>query len=735
MIQGKKITGAQPKGQQSVVANLTAMSSMPSGSKSIDMKEKKEKQDVVIAALSVLSNATNKHLLQQQDTQNAARALAINLEDPVVVEKIWEKKGLVTLVTSLQRTLQYLRDARSSSSPQLQSLNNLSAHLHRCLWSLTTHAHFAKMSLRHNLPDIILECIELENRKKTPFVDCDKPSNSELTNQLAILYNLSAQLENVATLNSLGLITRLIPAIRSPSFTAQSIASLTVLHLVMNEETCNKVAEAGALEVVVNELQNLFDGAQTNVEWDVSELLQALFKLSTSEANKDKLVNAGALPVLVKFLLNGHERTKIFVLRCLWSLSFHPNNKFQMQCEPDLIGELNAKVASVHPLIRKHSQGILWVLHFGHSSNTTRTTVGANTSNASVNISGNGEHIEDIPSSLGSHVAAQAAAVPEFLVGEPGTHVYISVDEFEMNAIKRIKARLVGAGRNAVTLDESSTNSYIDSISSMIETASCVLMCCSLRYKENPEIRTEIEYAVDMGKMLIPIVIEENFRPDGWLASFIGNRPWLDMHHVNLIDANFPRLLKEVESYSWAASGIHNLSPPSTQGTSTSTPRAKTNLYQHGSNTRLGIALPENINSERSTEAAPYTEAEAVPTMATRRDHPLLQWTEEDVSSWVDTLNLSNYSPDLKTFPGRYLLQLQRMNASAPEFYYQTLEKKLGLTEVSDLLNFASALAQVVELSQTVTPFDNNSIAADDYDDEERKSDMSGARSVNSKTN
>ena len=80
MIQGKKITGAPSKGQQNVVASLTSMSSVASGSKSIDMKEKKEKQDVVIAALSVLSNATNKHLLQQQDTQNAARALAVNLE-------------------------------------------------------------------------------------------------------------------------------------------------------------------------------------------------------------------------------------------------------------------------------------------------------------------------------------------------------------------------------------------------------------------------------------------------------------------------------------------------------------------------------------------------------------------------------------------------------------------------------------------------------------------------------
>merc|ERR1712226_125832 len=74
----------------------SAVGSGATGAKALDLKEKKEKQEVVVAALSVISNATNKHLLQQADTQNAARAIAVNLEEPVVVEKIWEKKGLNT---------------------------------------------------------------------------------------------------------------------------------------------------------------------------------------------------------------------------------------------------------------------------------------------------------------------------------------------------------------------------------------------------------------------------------------------------------------------------------------------------------------------------------------------------------------------------------------------------------------------------------------------------------------
>ena len=65
---GRSVSGNAPSGSVAI------------GSKSLELKDRKEKQETVVAALSVLSNATNKHLLQQQDTLNAARAIATNLE-------------------------------------------------------------------------------------------------------------------------------------------------------------------------------------------------------------------------------------------------------------------------------------------------------------------------------------------------------------------------------------------------------------------------------------------------------------------------------------------------------------------------------------------------------------------------------------------------------------------------------------------------------------------------------
>ncbi len=156
----------------------------------------------------------------------------------------------------------------------------------------------------------------------------------------------------------------------------------------------------------------------------------------------DSHLYPGALPVLVKLLSEGHERTKIFALRCLWSLSFHPNNKFQMQCEPDLINQLNSKVSAVNPLIRKHAQGILWVLHFGHSNSSGGASSGALMATG-MNISGSGEHVEDSnlpplsmsPSAGGQNMAFDANP------GDVGTHVFISVEEYENAAVKRIKVR------------------------------------------------------------------------------------------------------------------------------------------------------------------------------------------------------------------------------------------------------------------------------------------------------
>lgn len=66
---------------------------------------------------------------------------------------------------------------------------------------------------------------------------------------------------------------------------------------------------------------------------------------------------------------------------------------------------------------------------------------------------------------------------------------------------------------------------YGSSLSSMaeaIENASVVLMCVSEKYYLSPSCRLEAEYAVKLQKPIIPLIMQQDFTPVGWLGAIIG---------------------------------------------------------------------------------------------------------------------------------------------------------------------------------------------------------------------
>ena len=55
-----------------------------------------------------------------------------------------------------------------------------------------------------------------------------------------------------------------------------------------------------------------------------------------------------------------------------------------------------------------------------------------------------------------------------------------------------------------------------------IENASVVLMCVSEKYYLSPSCRLEAEYAVKLQKPIIPLIMQQDFTPVGWLGAIIG---------------------------------------------------------------------------------------------------------------------------------------------------------------------------------------------------------------------
>ena len=92
--------------------------------------------------------------------------------------------------------------------------------------------------------------------------------------------------------------------------------------------------------------------------------------------------------------------------------------------------------------------------------------------------------------------------------------------------VKRVHAALVRRGY-AVWIDiEQMTGSTVDSMAAAVENAEAVLIGVSRQYKESTNCRLEAQYAMQREVPVVPLLLVEGYRADGWLGMLMGTRLW-----------------------------------------------------------------------------------------------------------------------------------------------------------------------------------------------------------------
>ena len=56
----------------------------------------------------------------------------------------------------------------------------------------------------------------------------------------------------------------------------------------------------------------------------------------------------------------------------------------------------------------------------------------------------------------------------------------------------------------------------------------------------------EAEYTFQLHKDIIPLMMENKYRPDGWLGFIVGSKFWIDFSEKHKIDMNANKLVKEL---------------------------------------------------------------------------------------------------------------------------------------------------------------------------------------------
>lgn len=73
-------------------------------------------------------------------------------------------------------------------------------------------------------------------------------------------------------------------------------------------------------------------------------------------------------------------------------------------------------------------------------------------------------------------------------------------------------------GRSSKANSNSKTTFNLDKMAKGIEDSLCVLMCVSDMYKECGQCRAEAEYAFNIGKPIVPLIMQKGFKSSGWIG-------------------------------------------------------------------------------------------------------------------------------------------------------------------------------------------------------------------------
>ena len=198
--------------------------------------------------------------------------------------------------------------------------------------------------------------------------------------------------------------------------------------------------------------------------------------------------------------------------------------------------------------------------------------------------------------------------------------------------------------------------STLEAMAKAVENSSVVLVCVSERYKESPNCRSEAEYAYQLRKDIIPLMMQRKYRGDGWLGMLVGTKLWFDFNSQQSIEPSVTKLIKELGG---RGKDVDNTDEPSV------------------------------------TPVAPAVHSDDVDTAPSSPG--VSTWTNEEVKQWFKEIGLEKIcKEDISEINGETLIDLQQLRGECPEYFYKCLERDLNLTRMVDIFKFRKELSQLV---------------------------------------
>ena len=477
------------------------------------------------------------------------------------------------------------------------------------------HQGFCSACVNAGVISICLENVKRIDAENLDWEEGDEDSEPVIIidNCLGILYNISQRFKN-RDLFANSLETLLCLAKKKVREIAAH--SLLTLAYLVNENTNHLLlAEETLLSFIITLLDEAWQSEERrSIGYSAKELAEGLSHLAINDTNKKILGQKGATSVLISVIKTSSEDAeKVSAIKALWMLAFDDNNKKAIRQEDGAVGLLCHLQHSKDSQVQRAAAGALWEVE----GKTARNVEGTEST---------------------------------------GNHVMISYQWDSQEMLVEVKNRLQASGYRVWMDLEQMRGSTLEAMAKAVENSSVVLVCVSERYKESPNCRSEAEYAYQLRKDIIPLMMQRKYRGDGWLGMLVGTKLWFDFNSQQSIEPSVTKLIKELGG---RGKDVDNTDEPSV------------------------------------TPVAPAVHSDDVDTAPSSPG--VSTWTNEEVKQWFKEIGLEKIcKEDISEINGETLIDLQQLRGECPEYFYKCLERDLNLTRMVDIFKFRKELSQLV---------------------------------------
>jgi hypothetical protein len=396
----------------------------------------------------------------------------------------------------------------------------------------------------------------------------------------------------------------------------------------------NSSKEPKRLQIQLEEngkIVNVCSVNKSGTLWHLVELLNAIYHMAVSDKIKyDIYVTHKMCDEIKTIVLIGNQTEATFALKLLYQLCFDNRILNLVQSDSTLLSQIK-KFANLNEneneaQLTRNSKGIVWLIE----RNNKRVF------EISDELEGENDEYEMLadlkhPGRPRKYEKKKNSneGIKAPMSERKSKQIMISYNRNSRELCLSIKKELEKLGLNIWIDVEDIHGSSLESMAKAIEDSFCVLMCISENYKQSANCRAEAEYAFQLNKPIIPLIMQENYKADGWLGIIMGSRIF-----VNFKKYEFEECIRRLKAE------LANID--------------KSFSFDKDTNK---VEKPDPLLSKPD-----------------KAKISALEWSEEQVEKWFQ---LNNFHQSIRTniLPcnGKLLNKMLDIKKEVPEFFFSTL--------------------------------------------------------------